>query len=109
MSRRRVFQRAADELLRAGLHTEALCLRNVQAADLDTSEGIDVALAGFRALADRVHARRVEADDSRQVAESSSASAPFELRGYLRVRVAMLSDCERALNAVEQNLLKGAA
>ena len=105
--RRRVFEKAANELLRAGLHSDALALRRVQAADLDSSDGVDRMLSGFRAIADRVRARRVEADDCRQVAEQSSA--PFQIRGYLRVRVVSLTECERALNAVEQNLLKGAA
>lgn len=104
MSRRRaIFQKAADVLLRAGCDAELLALRALQAADLETVDGTDTALASYRTLSERIRARRIEADDARTVAEQSSAS--FELRGYLRVRVSMLDDCERAINAVGRNLL----
>ena len=106
--RRTAFQKAADALHRAGCEAELLALRTLQAADLETVEGTDSALVSFRALSDRVRARRVEADDLRVIAEQSSA--PFHLRGYLRVRVGMLDECERAINHVGRNLLsKGVA
>lgn len=108
MSRRRIaFELAARELLQAGLEGEAVALRRVQAADVESTDGVDWMLAGFRSIADRVRARRAEADGLRVVTEQTSAA--FELRCYARVRVAALTACECRLRAVERNLLRGGA